>query len=223
MNATTQANNHFNLHVSGVGYINRIRWVDVNSGGRRAKPFLACSISAMRGDPEELNYTYFDCKVVGEEAQELCERLIEDVEQRRKVVVSFKLGDIYPHLYDRDVRDAQGRKTGKKEKACLIKGRLLLINSITIDGERVYERPSEDASGEPQDTATPPESPATGEKGREYGDEGHFDEEDYQQPRQPQAPQQRAAQPVAQTPRAQQATRPSFYGARQGSRQSIQA
>ena len=97
------------------------------------------------------------------------------------------------------------------------------FNSITIDGERVYERPSEDASGAPQDTDTPPESSQAGVEEGQYGDGGHFDEEDHQQPRQPQAPQQRAAQPVAQAPRAQQATRPSFYGARQGSRQSMQA
>ena len=55
MIASTQAN-FFNLHLSGVGYINRIRWVNPSGRqGRRAEPFLACSIAALRGKADGLH------------------------------------------------------------------------------------------------------------------------------------------------------------------------
>jgi hypothetical protein len=142
MNASAQAqqSNHFNLHVNGVGYLNRVRWVEVNSAGRKAQPFLACSISALRGNAEQPDYTYFDLRVSGSEAIEMVEQLKVNVDGKQKVVVSFRVGDIYPHVYLRDVRDRDGRKTGEREPAAIIKGRLLLITSITIDGENVYRR-----------------------------------------------------------------------------------
>ena len=84
----------------------------------------------------------------------MVEKLKVDVENQCKVVVSFRVGDIYPHLYERDQRDQDGRKTGRKEAAALIKGRLLLINSITIDGENVFRRESgdDDQSAESHDS-----------------------------------------------------------------------
>ena len=142
MTASAQTN-HFNLHVNGVGYVNRVRWVEPRrNAGRRAEPFLACSVSAIRGNAESPDYTYFDLRVSGSEAIEMVERLKVDVEEKRKVFIAFRIGDIYPHMYERDVR-RDGSKTGEKEMAALIKGRLLLINSITIDGENVYRRDPE--------------------------------------------------------------------------------
>ncbi len=153
--ATTQEKEFFNLHVSGIGYLSRVRWVEPGkrSAGRRSAPFLACSISALRGSSDEVSYTYFDVRVTGEDAVAIIESLQKDVEERRKVIVSFRLGDIYPHLYERDVRDANRKPTGAKEMATLIKGRLLLINSVSVDGERVYTReeaPEGDANADEQ-------------------------------------------------------------------------
>ncbi|XDF33220.1 DUF3577 domain-containing protein [Paracidovorax avenae] len=146
--AQQQPREFFNLHTSGIGYLNRIRWVETQGRGRKAEPFLACSISALRGSSDAADYTYFDLRVSGEEAIGLIDSLHDEVNARRKVLVSFKIGDIYPHLYERDVRDQQsGRPTGRKEMATLIKGRLILINSISVDGEKVYSRPSEESAG----------------------------------------------------------------------------
>lgn len=145
MNAPAQSS-HFNLHVNGVGYLNRVRWVEPRrNAGRKADPFLACSVAALRGDSQSPDYTYFDLRVSGREAIEMVERLREDIEAQRKVFISFRVGDIYPHVYERDAKDREGRKTGEKEIASLIKGRLLLILSITIDGENVYRRDPETA------------------------------------------------------------------------------
>ncbi|MCC9162561.1 DUF3577 domain-containing protein [Alcaligenes sp. MMA] len=142
--ASTQTSNHFNLHVNGVGYLNRIRWVETKGSGRKAKPFLSCSISAMRGNADEPDYTYFDLRVSGSEAIEMVEKLMGDVEAKRKVFVSFRVGDIYAHSYMRNLRDEKGRATGEQEPAALIKGRLLLINSVTVDGVNIFRRASQE-------------------------------------------------------------------------------
>lgn len=145
MNANQATTNHFNLHLNGVGYLNRVRWVTVGQG-RKAEPFLSCSIAALRGEGEKPDYTYLDLKVVGEDAINLIDSFAEDANNGHKVVVSFKVSDIYTHLYERDSKDQNGNKTGMKEPAALIKGRLLLVYSVTVDGERVYTRPTADES-----------------------------------------------------------------------------
>ena len=62
MTASAQTN-HFNLHVNGLGYVNRVRWVEPRlNAGRGAEPFLACSVSAIRGNAESPDYAYFDLR-----------------------------------------------------------------------------------------------------------------------------------------------------------------
>lgn len=133
---------YFNLHASGCGYLSRVRWVDPGKrrGGRTGEQFLACAINAMRGDVANPNYTYFDLRVSGEEAIELIEQLKPSVDDDRKVFIAFKLGDFYAHSYERDARNSRGQKTGEKENTALIKGRLLLITHVKVDGEVVYQR-----------------------------------------------------------------------------------
>ena len=133
---------YFNLHASGCGYLSRVRWVDPGKrrGGRTGEQFLACAINAMRGDVENPNYTYFDLRVSGEEAIELIDQLKPSVDDDRKVFIAFKLGDFYAHPYERDARNNRGQKTGEKEITALIKGRLLLITHVKVDGEVVYQR-----------------------------------------------------------------------------------
>jgi hypothetical protein len=128
-----------------------VRWVSPNKrGGRSGDRFLACAINALRGDVNDPAYTYFDLRVNGEEAIELVEQLQKDVDEGRKVFVAFKLGDFYPHAYERDEMDERRRPTGKKETATLIKGRLLLITHVKVDGEVVYSR-DDDQGGESRD------------------------------------------------------------------------
>ncbi|WP_225213926.1 DUF3577 domain-containing protein [Comamonas avium] len=154
INMTAQAahSEFFNLHTNGIGYLNRIRWVETKGRGRRSDPFLACSISALRGSSDDVQYTLFDLRVSGKDAIELVESLQNEVNERRKVLVSFRIADIYPHTYERQVQDSQRRPTGQMEQAALIKGRLILINSVKVDGELVYTRPEDtsETDAEPQ-------------------------------------------------------------------------
>jgi hypothetical protein len=215
MNAATQTN-HFNLHVSGIGYLNRVRWVQPKQAGRKAQPFLACSVSALRGNSESPDYTYLDLRVSGHEAAELVEKCMEDVDRNRKVVISFKVGDIYPHMYERDVK-VDGRKTGEKEMACLIKGRLLLINTITIDGERVYSR----QTGDGVDSTDPEGNPEASQEGEGLsGEDGHHESgAEEAPPVVALAPQEQRRREVP----SPQTARPSFTRTRQGVRDTVPA
>lgn len=156
---------YFNLHANGIGYLSRVRSVTPSGRGRKAEPFLACAISALRGATDSPDYTYFDLRVSSAEAIELIEGLQAEVDARRKVLISFRVADIYAHSYERDARDQNGRPTGQKELAALIKGRLIMINSIKVDGQLVYQRT------ESAERASP-------EGGANYGDEGFYEDRD---------------------------------------------
>ena len=116
----------FDLHVNGIGYLNRIREVKVKKG-----QFLACSISAIRGDASDVDYTKFDVRVTGTEAKEIVMQLKSNVDAKKAVIVGFKLGDIYPEKFVYENGDRKG------EVGVVIKGRLLKVRFAKVDGETV--------------------------------------------------------------------------------------
>jgi hypothetical protein len=125
----------YDLHVTGLGYLNRVRMVKPNKG----ETFLACSISALRGEwnkdgsikPES---TKFDVRVYGQDAIKAIEVLKPHGDEKRKVMIQFKLGDIYPEVfvYEKDVGTRKKGDTG-----VMIKGRLLKITNAWVDGNPV--------------------------------------------------------------------------------------
>ena len=127
----------FDLHVNGVGYLNRIREVKP----RKGQPFLACSISAMRGDPSDVEYTKFDLRVTGGEARRIVAMLKPEVDGKRPVVIGFRIGDIYPELFTYE----RGEKAGQPGVA--IKGRLLKIGFAKVDGQVVTLPGTSDQTG----------------------------------------------------------------------------
>ncbi|MDH2434806.1 STY4534 family ICE replication protein [Pokkaliibacter sp. MBI-7] len=137
----------FDLHVNGIGYLNRVRYVQPKKGDG----FWACSIAGLRGNRNSPDYTYFDVHVTGETAKQLIARSVNAVKAGHKMLVSFKLGDIYPETFTYEKGDKAGQ-TGVG-----LKGHLLLIRWIKKDGEFVYQMPkADDASGAPADTAGTP-------------------------------------------------------------------
>lgn len=129
MTHSTQNNQYFDLHTSGIGYLNRIRNVTV----RKGKPFLAVTIAALHGTTENIEYTYIDCTVVGTDAERLVRRCQDAVDANRKVLAAFRIGDIWTDTFTYDKGDRKGQ-TG----VCL-KGRLLFLSWIKVDGKTVYE------------------------------------------------------------------------------------
>jgi hypothetical protein len=127
---------YFNLHVEGVGYLNRVRTVKPKKG----QEFLACTVSAMRGSAADLGYTKFDCKVSGADAQRIVKLLETDVADEKPVLIGFRIGDIYPEIFT----FAKGEKEG--QQGVSIKGRLLRVKFAKVNGEPVGLPPSTQVS-----------------------------------------------------------------------------
>ena len=128
MSDQTQDQKFFDLHITGIGYLNRIRTVPV----QRGKPFIAVDVSAMHGSAQSAQYTRFDCRVSGAEAQLVLDQikpLIED--DNTKVLVGFKLGDLYTDVFTY----SKGNKKG--QTGVSLKARLLRIDWVKIDGKKI--------------------------------------------------------------------------------------
>ena len=120
---------YFDLHTQGLGYLNRIREVTPSRGNA----FLACTIAALNGPTEAPEYRYFDVTVCGAEAQQLVNRYAEAVDQGHKVLMGFRLGDLWTDLF----RYSRGDKAGKTGVS--LKARLLFVSWIKVDGQLVYQ------------------------------------------------------------------------------------
>jgi hypothetical protein len=145
MSEQSQASNQssfFNLHVEGVGYLNRVRTVKPKKG----QEFLACTVSAMRGSTDDIAYTKFDCRVSGAEAQKIVKRLEPEVAAEKSVIIGFKIADIYPEMFTFEKGDKKGQ-TGVS-----IKGRLLRIKFAKVNGEAI-DLPQPARSSEPESVA----------------------------------------------------------------------
>ena len=118
MTTTSNEKSYFDLHTSGIGYIQRAREVPVR-GGRRAQPFLACTIAALVGPAKDPIYRYFDVKVSGAEAKKLVERYIGVDDPKQRPLVRFRLGDLWGDAYIRDKGEQKG------QAAASLKARLL--------------------------------------------------------------------------------------------------
>lgn len=155
---------YFDLHITGLGYLNRIREVIPKKG----KPFLACDIAALNGPSDAAEYRRFDVRVSGSEAQRLIRRCVEAVTAERKVLIGFRLGDLYAETF----LYSKGKHAG--EHGVSLKARLLFISWIKVDGVQVFKaepkstEPGESSAGragaiaeEPQ-AAAPENTEATG-------------------------------------------------------------
>lgn len=147
---------YFDLHTTGIGYLNRIRDVKPKKGSG----FLACTVAALHGDMNDAEYSYIDCVVSGSEAQKLVRRCTDAVEARKKVLISFRIGDTWADAYLKD-----------GEPRAQLKGRLLFINWIKVDQIEVYHAPEREKAVD--DTVHMPQSERTQAVGNDVPGEAH--------------------------------------------------
>ncbi|MGF6282728.1 STY4534 family ICE replication protein [Pseudomonas silensiensis] len=142
-NQPQEAITYFNLHTVGIGYLNRVREVQV----RRGQPFMACDIAALHGATDAVEYTRFDCKVAGGEAERLIRLFMDAVNAEKKVLLSFRIGDLWidPFLYEKG--DKQG------QPGASLKGRLLFIDWIKVNGTFEYKAPARQEATAPAEQA----------------------------------------------------------------------
>lgn len=142
-NTQTNSNQFFDLHTRGIGYLNRIREVSV----RKGQPFMAVTVGALRGDADSPEYTYFDCRVSGTDAETLVRRCQPASDAGKKVLVGFTIGDVYTDTFIY----AAGPKKG--ETGVSLKGRLLRISFIKINGKTVWKATRPNNESDSVDTA----------------------------------------------------------------------
>ena len=148
----------FNLIMEGVGYLNRVRWVQV----KKDPSYLCCTVNAMMGVEGEVEFVSIDCRVVGQQAIEVVDLLSEAVEARSKVIVGFRASDPKPDFYS--FPDAKTKETINREG---FKARLLQITYAKVDGQRIdiplVERPAasggQPGSAKPDASAIPQDRP----------------------------------------------------------------
>ena len=118
----------FDLIIEGVGYLNRVRKVTPKKG----PAYLACTVNAMMGKADAVEYVGIDCIVVGSIARQVVEQLTADVEAKRKVIIGFRAGDPKPDFYEYPDRETGTPKTGSGLKA-----RLLQVTFAKVNGNKV--------------------------------------------------------------------------------------
>ena len=148
MNPQTQSQEvkYFDLMTEGVGYLNRVRIVTP----KKAAHYLACTIKALCGPSDEVEYRECDLIVVGSQARLVVQQLEPAVAAQKRVLVGFRFGDAMPNAYVVKSRD----NPELDEQRLCIKGRLLQITFAKVDGElvdipKVERKPADDANDVP--------------------------------------------------------------------------
>ncbi|WP_110972549.1 STY4534 family ICE replication protein [Pseudomonas huaxiensis] len=127
--SSSNETSYFDLHITGLGYLNRVREVTPKQG----KPFLACDVVALKGLSTNVQYCRFDVTVSGTEAQDLVRRCKKAVEEQRKVLIGFRLGDLYAESFMYRTGDRAG------QYGVSLKARLLFISWVKVDNVQVYK------------------------------------------------------------------------------------
>jgi hypothetical protein len=149
MTTSSNGKSFFDLHITGLGYVNRIREVKP----RKSDPFLACDIAALCGPSDDVEYCRFDVKVSGTQAQHLIRRCEDAVKAERKVLIGFRLGDLWVDQFTY----SKGEKAG--QPGVSLKARLLFVSWIKVDKKLVYKAEAK-APDEPAHDEPPASEPA---------------------------------------------------------------
>ncbi len=127
--SNNESSKYFDLHTTGIGYLNRIREVTPKEGN----PFLSVTIAALRGSVDNVQYTHFECRVSGRQAQEVVRQVKPAVEGKLKVLIGFTLSDLFGETFT----FKSGDKTG--ETGISLKARLLRVSWAKVDGQPFYK------------------------------------------------------------------------------------
>lgn len=144
----------FDIHTTGIGYLNRVRQVQVKKG----PGYWACDIAALSGKSDNVNYVFLNLNVVGAEAGQAI-RLFEQESNNKesKVLVKFKMGDLTPETF---VYEKDGKFAKKGDLGVRLFGRLLAIDWIKVNGEMRWHSARDTArTDDQQENQVQPVSP----------------------------------------------------------------
>ena len=118
---------YFDLHTTGIGYLNRVREVTPKEGS----PFLAVTIAAIHGSVSNVQHTYFECGVYGDEAKRIVRELAPAVEDESKVLIGFTLSNLKADAFTFQ----QGDRAG--QPGVNLKARLIKVAWAKVNGQRI--------------------------------------------------------------------------------------
>ena len=127
--SNNESSKYFDLHTTGIGYLNRIREVTPKEG----TPFLSVTIAALRGSVDNVQYTHFECRVSGRQAQEVVRQVQPAIEGKLKVLIGFTLSDLFAESFTFKSGDKAG------ETGISLKARLLRVSWAKVDGHPFYK------------------------------------------------------------------------------------
>jgi hypothetical protein len=153
---TIMSDQYYDISVRACGFLNRVRRVEPENG----TPYLTCTFAALRGQKgERATPTYFDLKIVGEQATPLLTQFKSVINDRsRQVFVSVKLSELFVKPFTRQKGEHKG------ETGYAVKSRLLVLESLSIDGVVAYRRADDPTNG--SRPARPASEPPAGARAR---------------------------------------------------------
>ncbi len=116
--------NQFALITTGIGYLSRVRSIEPEAG----LPFLAVTLSALRGLDGDVRYTYIDCRVLGRSCHTYVSQLTNNVEAGDKVLIRFRLHDLHAETF----KFRHGPRKG--ETGVNVKAKLVGIDWARVNG-----------------------------------------------------------------------------------------
>ena len=127
---------YFDLTTRGLGFVSEIRHINPENG----TPFTSLNLSALRGKAGEAQYTHFQVIPAGDEVNEVVRLMKPYVDGKRKVLISFDLGNVrgQAFLYKDGPREG--------EPGASLRARLIRVNWVKVDGNVVYNRKAEIAA-----------------------------------------------------------------------------
>lgn len=136
---TIMSDEYYDISVRACGFLNRAHRVEPANG----TPYLTCNFAALRGRKgERATPTYFDLTVVGEKTTHLITQFKSVINDRsREVFASVRLSDLYVKPFTRQKGERKG------ETGYAVKSRLLVLESLLIDGNVAYRRADDPTNG----------------------------------------------------------------------------
>ena len=128
---------YFNIITKGLGSIHDARVVKLEGG----RSFRAVRMSLIEGHVDNPRFVYIDLTVKGEATVDLIRQYREAIaDENRKVVAAVDIGSLRTTAFVYK----NGERKGQPGAA--LKGALIGISHLSIDGEVVYTRPKPEAA-----------------------------------------------------------------------------
>ena len=139
---------YFNVITKGLGYVNDARVVKLEGG----HSFRAVRMSLIEGRVDNPRYVYIDLTVKGEATVDLIRQHRDAIaDENRKVLAAVDISSLRTTAFVYK----NGERKGQPGAA--LKGALIGISYLSIDGEVVYTRPEQETESAPAPEVPEPE------------------------------------------------------------------